>query len=132
MPKRCGAQAFRSMSFRFFRRRRVPMQLFCSSNKERSRRLHLGQGSSETGARFGGRAPIGVRPSSPTARYLLTVPLTADSSDEVSVFVNISPDFIYGGSMGKLIRSANIEAVRHELSGRGTGSRYDSALSEHP
>lgn len=108
------------------------MPLMCSELAGRIRRIVIGDGSSEYGARLGGRSPDGVTPTEPALRYVATFPLSADGTEEASLFVSPDPSFVFGGNMGRILRGSGIGVVRHTKSRRGSGSPFDSPMSEHP
>lgn len=101
----------------------------CFDHPGQCRRFTVGAGESSSGPRLGGRAPRGVQPHASGLKYLLSVPW--DATDEVSVFVDTDPDFIFGDIELPCGRP-HFEVVRHAATVRGSPSIQDSALSEHP
>lgn len=95
-----------------------------------SRRFNIGSGESFQGPRIGGRPPRGVSASSPNLSYFLTIPYDAL---ELSVFIDASPDFIFGDQAGTLVGEGEHAAfIVHGPSRRGGLESGRSDLSEHP
>lgn len=102
----------------------------CLGTGDRCCRIRIGRGPSDTGPRFGGRAPAGVAPQNHSLKYLLTVPW--GKGLELSVFVDADPDYIYDDAVLLPCGTPHFEVKLHRECGRGSRSPSDSAMTEHP
>jgi hypothetical protein len=98
--------------------------------------ITVGSGSSEDGARLGGTPPKDVVPTKrpKAARYFATLPLTADTETEISLFLLFDFDEMAEASRRILGPGDNlVEVVIHEKRSRDMStSEFISELSAHP
>lgn len=96
---------------------------------DKCRKIVIGRGPSDVGPRLGGRPPAGLSPRWPL-KYLLTVPWVG--TQELSVFVDTDPDFIYGDETALPVGAPHFDVQLHSPCRRGGPGPNDSELSEHP
>src|ERR1700742_2147652 len=95
--------------------------------------IRFGEGASETGARFGGRAPEGITPTSRSEdiRYFATLVLNDAPVIEVSIFVSFDLNQMMK-RCGVLTGDDQVNVIIHGASRRASNNVYASELSEHP
>jgi len=109
------------------------MQLLFPNDPLVSVPFNVGQGPNEAGPRLGGRPPANVLPrtSNEFICYFLTIPLSVEPSQEVSVFTSSNFDRLLK-ACGNLNEEGLVQVVVHSSSRRGKSLELSSSLSEHP
>ncbi len=102
------------------------------SSKAECRKFRICDGESETGNRLGGRAPEGIEPASPDVKYFFSMEHPLKDEQEISVFISSDPDFIFSDNRGRVIKCPEVDVVLHNKTHRGSETKFDSELSEHP
>jgi hypothetical protein len=111
------------------------VKLLAPRDPERCIPFSLQAQESETGARFGGRAPEGIRPIRQSANtvYLATVPVAVEPYVEASIFLTEREEndlLINGCRLYRGYELGPIHIVSHARSARGNTQELRSPLAE--